>query len=189
MKIAKFVLPVIAAAIATPAFGSLSTAVVPQTLVPGFVANAINWDGPSEWTSAGIVVDLTAGSVYNNTNGGDGPPSTAFIGFVPALAFDTHVGIIDDGSAGIAGGAGDIGGGPQSADAPQISLSWFNTATGDTGGQQIGMITLSEDAAGTWTYVSQGVATSGVVVNGALVPEPASLALLGLGGLAALRRR
>lgn len=194
MKIAKFVLPVIAAAFATPAFGSLSNAVVADANVPaGFVANAITWDGggTNDWTSAGLVVNLTSGTAYQDAFGADAPPNPAFFPTFPALEFDTYVGILEDGTAGIAGGAGDVGGGPLSLDAPQISVSWFNTDSSDTGVVQIAMVTLSDDAQGTFSYISQGVRTDGAVINGVMggVPEPASMALLGLGGLALLRRR
>ncbi len=193
MKIAKFVLPVIAAGLASStAFGAVTVEQVNQAVVPNIVANAIMWDGGGsvDWTSAALVVDLTSGSAYQTPDAGaDGPPSAFIIGIVPAAEFDTYVGIIGGDGNGIAGGAGDIGGGPKSLDAPQISVSWYNNGLADTGAVKIGNISLSEDAQGTWKLLSAGVIIEGPVVNGAMVPEPASLALLGLGGLAALRRR
>ncbi len=139
----------------------------------GFVANEIVWTGPSDWTSAGIVIDLSIGSVYNHPNGSIAAPIPALFGPFPELEFDTYFGIIDDSTGGIAGGAGDIGGGPLSEDAPQVSVSWFNTSPNDTEPVQIGMLTLSDDSQGTISWVSQGVMTSGTLIGGVLaVPGP-----------------
>ena len=202
MKIAKFVLPVVAAGFfASSAMAATSAWSIDGTnIVAGTVANALTADGQGDdWTGAVLKIDLTAGSVYNDAGfGADGPPTSAFIGLVPALAFDSYVGIIDDATAGIAGGAGDLGGGAQNLAGTGVdaaSITWFNTATGDTAAVQVANITLSDDAAGTWSlitaYAGGQVRSDGIVTGGelALVPEPASLALMGLGGLAALRRR
>ena len=88
-----------------------------------------------------------------------------------------------------------------SLDAPQISITWFNTRTTDTGLVKIANITLSDDAVGTWqlranfadgsSLEQSGVFTSGLISPVTLpppYPEPASSALLGLGGLGLLRR-
>lgn len=192
MKMAKFVLPAVALGFTA---GSAMAAtshweVDGDNIVPNTVAYALMADGEGDdWTGAVLRVDLTSGTTYQNGSGGDGAPSSAFIGFVPELEFDTYVGIIDDSTAGIAGGAGDLGGGPLSLDAPQISMTWFNTNTNDTGPIQIGNITLSPDAVGTWQLIvsfAGGQVQSGGVFP---IPEPATLSLMGLGGLAALRRR
>lgn len=196
MKIVKFVLPVIAAGFVASSASAATSAwsVNGSNIVPNTVANTLTVDGEGDdWTGAVLKIDLTAGTAYQNGSGGDAAPSSAFIGFVPELEFDTYVGIIDDSSAGIAGGAGDLGGGAQSLDAPQISITWFNTDTGDTGVANVANITLSPDAAGSWELITSfaggQLQSSGTVEGGALVPEPATLALMGLGGIAALRRR
>ncbi len=190
MKIAKFVLPVIAAGLASStAFGGVVINQIDQAVVAGYQANEIVWEGGADWTSSALVVDLTSGTAYQDAFGGDAPYTPALLVPFPSVEFDTYVGIVNGVGNGIAGGAGDLGGGPLSLNANQISVSWFNTGTDDTAAVRIGMITLSTDAAGTWKLLSGGVITEGTVEGGALVPEPASLALLGLGGLAALRRR
>tara|TARA_R110002111_G_scaffold95747_1_gene147880 strand:+ start:266 stop:856 length:591 start_codon:yes stop_codon:yes gene_type:complete len=196
MKIVKFVLPVIAAGFVASSASAATSAwsVNGSNIVPNTVANSLNVDGEGDdWTGAVLRVDLTSGSFYQNGSGGNAAPSSAFIGFVPELEFDTYVGIIDDSSAGIAGGAGDLGGGALSLDAPQFSATWFNTATDNTGAALVANLTLTPDAAGTWELITSfaggQLRSSGVVEGGALVPEPATLALMGLGGIAALRRR
>ena len=192
MKMAKFVLPALALGLSA---GSASAAtshweIDTDNIVPNTIAYALFADGEGDdWTGAVLRGDLTSGTAYQNVSGGDSAPSSAFIGFVPELEFDTYVGIIDDSTAGIAGGAGDLGGGPLSLDEPQISVTWFNTRTNDTGPIQIGNITLSDDAAGTWelivSFAGGQVRSSGIFE----VPEPATLSLMGLGGLAVMRRR
>ena len=165
-----------------------------DNIVPNTVANALIADGEgADWTSAGLRINLTSGWAYQNASGSDGAPSSAFINFVPELEFDTYVGIIDDGTAGIVSHSPFFPG-PLSLDAPQINVGiWWNTDTGDLGPAQIAMITLSPDAAGTWELITSfaggQLQSSGVVVNGAIIPEPVSLVLFGLGGLAMLRRR
>jgi len=192
MKIAKFVLPMVAAAFATSAMASVSVSPsAPDANIAGTVTNSVNWDGGgvTDWTSGGILVELSSGSVYNELAGGSDQDAgnPGFWGFVPSLEFETWVGPAGD--ANVAGGCGDCGGDAAANFDGPLNVSWFNTSNGDTGVVKIASVALSNDAQGTWTIVSAGVTTSGQVVNGAMVPEPASLALLGLGGIAALRRR
>lgn len=206
MKIAKFVLPVIAAGFAaSSAMAATSSVVVDgSNTIPATVANQLRADGQGvDWTGDVLLINLTAGAVSNAAAFDGAGQQSGFWALVPTLQWDSFVGIPGDGTGGIAGGAGDLGG-PGGANqigllltdaAPQtVSVTYFNTATNNTGSIQTGNITLSADAAGTWQRITSFaggvlVQSGGPVANGAMVPEPASLALLGLGGLAALRRR
>jgi len=192
-------LPVIAAGFtASSAMAATSAWSVDGTnTIAGVVANALTVDGEGDdWTGAVLRVDLDTGSLYNAPAFDSDATQDALWGFVAGLQWDSAVGIAGDGSAGIAGGAGDLGCVGQSlagTGACAGSITFFNTAVGDTAAVQAANISADNQANGTWELIASfaggQVRTSGVVENGAFVPEPASLALMGLGGIAALRRR
>ncbi len=120
-------------------------------------------------------IDLSAGSFYQDPFGTNGPSPQAFIGLIPTLAFDTYVGIIGDSTGFIAGGAGDLGGGPLSMDAPQMSVAWANNTKTDTGYHRNGMLTLSDDAVGTGQMYTRGTTLSFNINNGQIPDVFASL--------------
>ncbi len=164
---------------------SLSVDMFQPVDFPGWKVYQFFWDGGGtvDWTSAGMVVDLSQGDVYNYPY-----PDNRFV-FEPLAIFppppeelyDTWIG---PEGASVAGGAGDLGGGPQSLEGPQISVSWFITSTGYNGHIQIAQVTVSNDAMGTWKIIS-----AGEMLEGVITPEPASLALFGLAIPALLRRQ
>ena len=154
-----------------------------------------------DWTNSEMLINLTVGSVYNATNAvaADGNPNPAFfttMGFRNG-AFDTFVtgGGFDPA---VVSGASTLLGGPGGAakfGSDGVDLAWGDLQENDFGNTFVGQFTLSADAVGTYTGVSIQTGAvvesfSGSVVGGVLVvPEPASLGLVGLGGLALLRRR
>ena len=205
MKIAKFVLPAIAAGfMASSAMGAVS-AVAPVTVdnssggapLVGFITNDLTINVDSDWTAAALLTSLSSGSIYQDAFGGDvDPPSAAIIGLVPSAEWDTYV-TNPGGGASAAGAAGDVGGDVQEVSTTELDISWNSPGadTDDIGVISIARITLSDDANGSLTYAITVAGDAGKttitlpIVNGVITPEPASLALLGLGGLAVLRRR
>ncbi len=172
----------------------------PSNTIAGHTAHKFLADGEGvDWTGAVLLIELTAGSVYNAPAFDGVSQQQAFWGLVAGLQWDSAVGIPGDGTGGIAGGAGDLGGpggatslGLLLSDAvPQlVSVTWFNTRTTDTGPVQIGNITLSDDAAGTWQMITAFEGGLLLQSDGTFpIPEPGALALLVLGGSGLLYRR
>ncbi len=233
MKIAKYVLPVVVAAVgfvANPASAAV-TAWFTNIAVPngvnivdgftlpfgppgavlgnldGFVANDLTVTSTTDWTAAAIVIDLSSGSIWNEPDDAGavvyngttlGPNNPAFYPALPSSEFDSYLDSNGDGSSiAIAGAGGDAGGILQQFDTARIDISW-NSLGGDTndiGANALGRFTLSGDANGTLTLAVTEAGSPEAflftisIVSGIIFPEPASLALMGLGGLAALRRR
>jgi FG-GAP-like repeat len=131
----------------------------------------------SDWTGAALLLDLTQGSIYQDANGGDTAPSAALFGAFPTLEFDTYV-AANGNSVNLIGAAGDVGGDAYQFDTEQLDLTWIDLSTDDTGTINIGRVTLSDDAVGTWslklvnadgeTYTT----LSNAFTNGGLAPPP-----------------
>jgi len=202
MKMMKYVLPVIAAGFAaSSAQAALTFNVTSDAVtVPGFVINVITVDSDSDLTAVGATSQgLTAGQLNQVTFGSFVPAATSNIGN-PA---DSFLSINGDGASVLqAGGGVNTGGGtPAIFNDNQIDATWNDLALNDIGtGMHVATLVFSVSANGTFSMIATNAAGDGptgfqpanaltVIQNGFLVPEPASLALMGLGGLAALRRR
>jgi len=145
----------------------------------------------TDWTNARLDVALTSGSMYNDSMGGTAVPNPAFFTVFPTLEWDTYADIPGGYPAGSVGFAG-----ATVMNATTVGASWFDTANTGAGDNMVFQLTLSQNANGTMTGKSYDVQTQGVgvpfefpIVNGMVVPEPATLTLLGMGALALIRRR
>jgi len=255
----KITAAVLIAGLASPALGIPATTnsveIVPvdnTDVLTGFNTFDLLMTTPdSDWTSAEILLELSAGSIYQAALGGVGPTPSDFFSLAPGLEFDTYVGVP---GGNIAGWAGDIGGrenGKAEVSTSRLDVAFYNIDKTNIGTFSIGRITLSDDAVGDWSLISltadrQRIDLVGTITKGevtidaeasaaaslafylnseeyqrtlplptivpkntvfvshatpvvfspelnnpsadATLPEPGSVALLGLGGLALLRR-
>lgn len=117
-----------------------------SSALTGYVTYDLQVTTDTDWTSAGALLELSAGSIYQHPQGLDSVEDPVLIPYLypqyPAMVFDTYV------TGYVAGGAGDLGGTGLAVDEDRLDVSWFNTRTTDVGTTTIGRLTLSDDAAG-----------------------------------------
>ena len=175
-------------------FDGGTAAVTPTTQLP-VVVNLMLVDTDTDWTNAYLNITLSAGSFFEEaTFGTDTEPNPALIPVFPDLAYDSY---LDTPAAypSVASFA------PGKVISPTVyDVSWFddpNFPDGPGVGQQIAQLTLTPDAQGTVYGIVFDIDTAGVgvevlgysVVDGHIVPEPATLALLASGGICVLLRK
>jgi hypothetical protein len=170
----------------TRADPTVSVAINPANTIPNVVANSIFADGGGiDVTAAALFVQLDQGTVYNAPQFDQDFQQQAFWGFVPELEFDSWLGIPGDGTGGIAGGAGDLDGtslglsqGLTGQGNQTISANWFNTSVANTGPNRIANISLTDDAAGTWSlgvtfaFLPNLIYLTNPIINGELIWNP-----------------
>ena len=165
-----------------------------------------------------LLLNLTAGQILNTsggTNGGTVAPFADDIAGKPSLAYDSFLamgGLTADDTVGgdsanilLVGGAANLGGAsgltfPSNSTSKKIDATWAPGTGQFVAPAQnyiTAQITLSSDAQGTWSYYSttaDGTTKTLLnqkIINGVMIPEPASICLMGLGllGMAGLIRR
>lgn len=124
-----------------------------SSALTGYETQDLKVNTVDDWTTASMVLELTNGSIYQDTAGGNTAPNPALFSFVPSVEFDTYV-AGGPSAAIIAGSGGDAGGGSElQFDDERLDVSWSNNTSGDTGDIQIARVTLTDDADGTFTLV------------------------------------
>ena len=196
---------ILVAAIANVASAALTMEIVEVDNTPGgdallgYVTQDLVVTTDSYWLGSQLIVDLDEpGKIYQDPMGNTNPqsPNPAFFPHFPSLEFDTYVssGVLGEWVS--TGGAEDLGGPPEVIfDTDHISIEWWTSDTDDIGTFPVARVTLHDSADGTWSFLSPTFPAEGYfpvngpVINGHMVPEPAMLALLGVGSLAFIRRR
>ncbi len=171
-----WIVAVASAAAGTPVW---AFEVNPANTIHNTVANSLIVNGAGgDWNSAELLMELTAGSIYNDPDFDSLEQQAGFWGVFPQLEFDSWVGLPGDGTGTVFGGAIDLGDpGPAVIADQKASVTWFNTDITNTGPIRVANMTLSDDAQGIWTvlvgFSGQILLTeSGWVVNGVMQLTP-----------------
>jgi PEP-CTERM motif len=166
-----------------------------DTSLPGVMQHVMTVDTDSDFLSAVLFVTLDTGTVYDPFSASltlDGDSLGISTG-------DTYFTANGNNLTGIAGGAGDLGHvhpttpGDAEVGPTVLGVSWFSPGsdTDDIGTDlPIGRFSLSDDATGVYQLLVINAADEQTLISGVIpIPEPATSALLGLGGLTLLRRK
>ncbi len=151
-----------------------------------------------DWTSAVLTVNAP-GSIYQNGLGSNVAPLQAWIGVSSDLEWDTYAAGGTFSTASLTGPAASFTSPPAPVmDANDILVTFYTDATNNTGSVDLARVTIdSAFTGGSWSaliYNADSAGTpalelSGTIVNGALVPEPASMLIMAIGGIGVLARR
>jgi len=170
---------------------------VPPGEIPAdtYVTNDVMLTVDSDWLSAILIVTPdTTGQIYQNALGGNTPPNSALFAAYATLEYDTYV---SDGLGGAPSLAAAVDYGYSSVvfDEDELALTYYTTAT-EIGELHMARVTMLNTASGEWTFVATAspeggpkVIAEGMIDDGCMVPEPATLGLLAIGGLGVLIRR
>ena len=146
-----------------------------------------------DWTTSGLDIALTGATFFQESVFGGNPPNPALFPSFPDVEWDTYYTSPADYPNTTYDGA--IVGIAFSDDtATALNTDWFDTHETGNGVFVLASMTVIADAPGPWegTGLMQYAAadTGGTLFDLPIfIPEPASLALVALGGLALIRRR
>jgi hypothetical protein len=173
------------------------------------LANYRTWDllieTSSDWTNSEILVTLDSGSFYQAALGGDIPSNPAFWAFpgFQNLEYDTFFtrppAPSEWTAPSFAGRHPSEGQGGRIVTTDKLSVAWFDEVNEGPGTFVLARFTVSNDANASSillrSFTAEFAGEAGVhdnswmIVNGAFIPEPSALGLLGLAGIALIRRR
>jgi hypothetical protein len=180
------------------------------TSLDAYTTNDIEITTTSKWLGCQLIIDVdVSGTIYQHPLYGQSYPQPGFWGMVPELEFDSFVteGSSPLGAASYSGGAVDLGGATgETFDTGLIDIGWFKSGSDITGEIMVARVTLADTAQGYFGFLATSspaetgpmykllndqTGVYGEIVNGEMiiVPEPATVGLLALGGLGLLIRR
>ena len=191
---------VVVAALATVASAEITMEIVPvdnSSALTGFITQDLVVTTDSDWLGCQMVVTVPAGAIYQDSlTVSAQSPNPAFFPTFPTLEFDTYV---TDGSLGESvstTGAVDLGGPPSEVfTEDELSIAWYTDATDNIGTFAVARVTLADTAQGDWQFLATAKPAEGPIVLasdaiiGGVMPEPATMGILALGGLMLLKRR
>lgn len=146
-----------------------------------YVCQDLIADTTEEWTGAAILIELTAGSIYQELAGSvpvtggikyyngqtNSPPFSTIFTDLPSSEYDTYIHSTGN-SVTIQGAGGDVGGDTYQFDDAEIDVTW-SSFTAPSGENYIGRFTFSDNATGTFSLmVTQADDTSSYVVTGTI---------------------
>ena len=180
------------------------------TAMPNHTVNDLVINTTLDWTSAIVSVNAP-GAIYQDSfeatdpiTGGPLPPPANFLAMVPSLEWDTYIcggqfSDKDPAPAGTAGATASYTLPPNPiCDVNDVLATFFTTTTTDIGIIELTRVTVSSAfTGGSWSIAIYDASSAeapvleatGTIVEGVLVPEPATMLIMAIGGIGVLARR
>ncbi len=179
--------------------GGFSENTTGTAILSGYTVNDLVINTDVDWTSCILTVSGTTGQIYQNGLGANTAPLQAWIGVASDLEWDTYAAGGEFSTATSTGAAASFTTPPASVmDNDSILVTFYTDSITNTGSVDIARVTVATAfTGGTWSakvYNADSAGTpameiSGTIEGGVLVPEPATMLVMAIGGIGVLARR